>query len=130
MIAILIRTVIVEDDLLAVRRLERLLGLIGVTELISVVYDGLAAVAVVDRLKPDLLLLDIDLPKLSGLEVLARITHRPLVVIASAHSEFRAIARSSEAIAFLDKPIELEPLRRAIEDVRLKWLQRCAASAT
>jgi DNA-binding LytR/AlgR family response regulator len=90
----------------------------------------LAAVGVVDRLKPDLLLLDIDLPRLSGLEVLARITHRPLVVVTSAHSELRATVRSSEAIAFLDKPIELEPLRRAIEDVHQKWLQRGAASAT
>jgi DNA-binding LytR/AlgR family response regulator len=124
MVAVLLRTVLVEDDILAVRRLERLLRQIRVTEVVGVVHDGLAAVEVVNRLTPDLLLLDIDLPKLSGLEVLAHITHRPLVVITSAHSELRASVREFDAIAFLNKPIDLAALRKAMEDVRKRWFHQ------
>lgn len=107
---------LIEDDVLATRRIERLVGRLGDDyHLAGKARCGLDGVAMVERLRSEVLLLDIDLPDIDGFEVLSRLQFRPTVIFTSAHINCHQRALEAGASDFLYKPIELEVLRRALE---------------
>lgn len=113
-----IRTLLIEDEAVSARYLQRLLGEIAEIEMIGVARDGEEGVEAINRLRPELIFLDIELPKLSGFEVLQRIQHKPLVVFLTAHGEYRGMANESDAVAFLCKPVDAEQIRGVVEKIR------------
>jgi two-component system LytT family response regulator len=111
------RALIVDDEPLARQRLRTLLAEVGGVECIGEAGDGKQAVADIDGLQPDLVFLDVQMPELTGLQVLDRITHDPLVIFTTAFERYAVAAFELEAVDYLLKPFGRERLERALERV-------------
>jgi two-component system LytT family response regulator len=112
-----ISAVIVEDEPLARRRLRGLLSDRLDVECIGEAASGPEAVALVDRLRPQLLFLDIELPEFDGLEVLRRIRYQPLVVFTTAFDRYAVSAFELAAVDYLLKPFGADRLAKALDRV-------------
>lgn len=109
--------VIVEDEKLLALSLEKMLKEEGL-EVLGISADLEEAVELIDRLKPDILFLDINLGRSDGFEILRRINHNPYIVFTTAYSEYAVKAFEENAIDYLLKPIKRERLKIAIEKVK------------
>src|SRR5690242_2335730 len=112
------RTLIVDDEPDARDRLARLLGAHPEVVLAGQAHDGLDALEKIEELRPDLLFLDVEMPGLSGFEVVRAIppdVPLPLVIFATGYDQHALAAFEVNAIAYLLKPIEPERLAQAIE---------------
>ena len=112
------KALIVDDEPLARERLLDLLGDMDGVEVIGQAGDGREAIESVERLKPDLVLLDIRMPRMDGLETarhLGRFDQAPAIVFCTAYDEHALAAFDANAIDYLLKPIRADRLRVAIE---------------
>jgi len=112
-----IRALLVDDEPLARKRLRTLLGPHARVQIVGEAANGEEACALVETLQPDLLFLDIQMPGLTGFDVLARLPaspRRPRVIFITAHDEFAVKAFEEQALDYLLKPVEPERLARAI----------------
>jgi len=114
----ILRTVIAEDEPHARERLKDLLAGMAGVEVVAEAGDGARAVEVIDRLQPELVLLDIEMPGFSGLEVLQRLRHRPLVIFVTAYDQYAVPAFEANAVDYLLKPFTAERLGQALERAR------------
>jgi len=119
-----VRTIIVDDEELARERLRSLLAREKEIEIVGEAGDGQSAVELIDQEKPDLVFLDVQMPELTGFEVLENLEHRPNVVFVTAHDKFALKAFDVHAVDYLLKPFDKErfqtALKRALEKVRSK----------
>lgn len=110
-----LRTILVDDEELAINRLKRLLSEFEIIEIIGFAYDGIHAVELISAQKPDLIFLDIQMPGLNGFEVLERIKDpKPKVVFATAYDQYAIKAFEENSLDYLLKPIEKERLEKTI----------------
>lgn len=112
-----LRTIIVDDEPLGVERLQILCAGIADVRLVGSAADAAAALRLIDAMAPELLLLDIAMPGLTGIELAAQLVGRkvrPLVVFCTAYDAFAVAAFDVEAVDYLLKPIEAARLRRAV----------------
>lgn len=125
-----LRAVIADDEPLSLRRLELGLAQTPGVELAGAARDGRQAVQMIQALQPDIVLLDIKMPGLDGLEVLRAITpeRAPAVIYVTAYDRHATAAFELEAVDYLLKPFDFERLRQAIERARRK-LQAGEAAA-
>jgi two-component system LytT family response regulator len=98
-------------------------------ELVGEAGDGASAVATIDATRPDLVLLDVSLPELSGLDVLQRITHDPDVVFTTAFRDYAIEAFELGAVDYLLKPFGEARVRSALQRVRERRAERGVAPA-
>ncbi len=110
--------VIVEDEPLARDSLRELVDEIDWLEAIGEVADGEAAIRFIDENKPDVVFLDVELPELSGLQVLERIRHRPRVVFTTAYDRYAVSAFEFEAVDYLVKPFGRRRFRETLDRLR------------
>ena len=114
-----IRTMIIDDERLARQKLRTLLEDDSDIEIVGECADGLEAIGAIRRQKPDLLLLDIEMPGANGFEVLHKLRGErlPVVVFITAHDEYAVKAFEVEAADYVMKPFDRkrfqEALRRA-----------------
>jgi two-component system LytT family response regulator len=113
-----LRAVIVDDEELARKALRRELESDPAIEVVGDCADGFAAVRASSELKPDLMLLDIQMPRLDGFEVLELIDPSIAVIFVTAHDEHAVRAFEVNAVDYLLKPIDPERLREALERAR------------
>ena len=118
-----IRALVVEDEPEARRTLRDYLAEAAWIEVVGESADGRDAVARIDRLEPALVILDVRLPELSGLEVLERIRHQPEVVFATAYDQYAVSAFELGALDYLVKPFGRERFRRTLDRVRRRLSQ-------
>ncbi|HEY6333683.1 MAG TPA: response regulator [Blastocatellia bacterium] len=118
----MIRTLIVDDEPMARKRLRRMLGVFPDLSIVDEASNGPDAVAAIESVKPDLLFLDIQMPDLDGFGVLRMIDKQnlPLTVFVTAHDEYAIDAFEVNAIDYLLKPIRRARLDQAIEKVTEK----------
>jgi len=109
-----IRAYVVDDEPLALRRLVRLLDETKRVEVIGSTTDPQQALAEIPRLQPEVLFLDIQMPELTGFDLLARLASQPLVVFTTAYDEYALRAFEVNSIDYLLKPIEEAKLERAL----------------
>jgi two-component system LytT family response regulator len=121
----LLRVFLVDDEMLALKRLSRLLRATGRVEIIGSASDPEAALDQLDKQQIDALFLDIQMPGLNGFEMLARMKSQPLVVFTTAFDRYALQAFEVNSIDYLLKPIEAQQLDRAISK-----LERYRDSAT
>jgi two-component system LytT family response regulator len=123
-----IRAIVVDDEELARRGLEIRLRDEHDVEIVAQCANGRAALAAIDEYAPDLMFLDIQMPGLSGLDVLARVPQEsmPMVVFVTAFDRFAIDAFETHALDYLLKPVDDARLRRALDRVRAQWHQRQA----
>src|SRR5438309_4700810 len=99
-----VTTMIVDDEPVARAGLREMLRAIDWVTVIGEESDGLAAVAAIDRLRPELVLLDVQMPGMLGTAVLGRLTHRPYIVFTTAYVEHAVDAFELGAIDYILKP--------------------------
>jgi two-component system, LytTR family, response regulator len=109
------RAVIVDDEELARRVLRELLGRHPEVEVIGECANGFEAVKMVTELKPDLLFLDVQMPKLDGFEVLELTGPVPAVIFVTAYDQFALRAFEAHAVDYLLKPFGADRLKTALE---------------
>jgi two-component system response regulator AlgR len=122
-----LRTLVVDDEPLAVERLQVICaGLEGLT-VVGTASDGAAALRLVEALAPDLILLDMTMPELDGLAVaraLARQDNPPALVFVTAHDGFAVEAFDLDAVDYVLKPVAPDRLERAIQRVSARRGER------
>jgi two-component system, LytTR family, response regulator AlgR len=112
-----LRVLIVDDEPPARERLRSMLVEAGDFEIAGEAGNGLEALELVDKLTPDVVLLDVRMPGIDGLEVARQLAGQPeppAVIFTTAFDEYALQAFDSEAIAYLLKPIRAEKLRAAL----------------
>ncbi|NGY04928.1 LytR/AlgR family response regulator transcription factor [Solimonas terrae] len=115
------RVVIVDDEPLARERMKRLLQEFPGYEVVGEADNGETALDVIDDEEPDLVLLDIRMGGIDGLQVgrqLAEMDVPPAIIFTTAYSEHALSAFDANAQAYLLKPIRIEKLRDALQRVR------------
>ncbi len=123
-----IRAIIVDDEPLARRGLELRLQDAQDIEIVRQCANGREALAAITELHPDLMFLDIQMPGLSGFDVLAQVPQEslPMIVFVTAFDRFAIDAFEAHALDYLLKPVDDSRLARALERVRAQWQQRQA----
>lgn len=113
------RILIVDDERPARERLRRMLALEGGIEAVEEAFDAHTALRLMPQFRPDALLLDIEMPELSGIDLAASLPEpAPLVVFVTAHDEHALRAFDANAIDYLLKPFSQERLGRALGRLR------------
>jgi two-component system, LytTR family, response regulator len=115
-----IRTVIVDDEALARRGIELRLQQAGDFEIVAQCANGREALTAIREQKPDLMFLDIQMPGMSGFDVLAEIPHEslPTLVFVTAYDQYAIRAFDARAIDYLLKPIDEARFELALKRVR------------
>lgn len=113
-----VSVLIVDDEPVARAGLRDMLAAISWVVVVGEATNGPAAVTAIDILRPDLVLLDIQMPGLLGTDVLARTAHRPLVIFTTAYAQHAVTAFELGALDYLLKPFGPERLTAALERVR------------
>ncbi|HEY6291548.1 MAG TPA: LytTR family DNA-binding domain-containing protein [Terriglobia bacterium] len=109
------RAVIVDDEELARRLLRELLQAHDEVEVVAECANGFEAVKSVAELKPDLLFLDVQMPKLDGFEVLELTGTGPVVIFVTAYDQYALRAFEAHAVDYLLKPFGADRLKVALE---------------
>jgi len=127
----MIRAFLVDDEPLALGRLERLLAATGRVAVVGRETDPHAALVALARVEVDVLFLDIQMPGLSGFELLARMSSPPPVVFTTAYDQHALRAFETSSVDYLLKPITVEHLERALtklERLERRVIERLAAA--
>jgi two-component system, LytTR family, response regulator AlgR len=122
-----LRTLVVDDEPLAVERLLSLCSARNDVEVIGAASNGQTAMSLIAALKPDLLLLDINMPEMDGMAVARQLSTQaeagsavPAVIFITAHSDFALEAFDIAAVDYLLKPVSGERFGRALERATAK----------
>ena len=117
-----IRTLLVDDEPLAIERLQILCARIAGVSLVGTATDGASALRMIKALKPDLVLLDIQMAGMNGIAVaqaLAGLELRPALIFVTAYDHFAVAAFDVAAVDYLLKPVETARLERAIGRIQM-----------
>jgi len=112
-----LRTLVVDDEPLALERMQHICRGLAAVEVIGTARDGAAALKAIADLGPDLVLLDMTMPELDGLSVARALIEggrTPAVVFVTAHDQFAVEAFDLDAVDYVLKPVTPERLERAI----------------
>ncbi len=127
-----LRTLLVDDEPLARERLQVFFRDIAGAEVVGTARDGREAAEAIERLKPDLALLDIQMPEQNGLRVAATLPaeDRPEIIFVTAFEQYAPDAFEVEAADYLLKPVRFDRLWQAVERAkRRKQLRDLAGRA-
>ena len=113
----MLRTVIIDDEAPARELLKHYLKDIDSVEIVGECENGFEGLKVISELKPDLVILDIQMPKLTGFEMLEVLNERPNVIFATAYDQYAIKAFELSAADYLLKPFSKERLQNAISKV-------------
>jgi len=116
-----LKTLIVDDEPIARKVLREELESIGGIQIVGEAEDGATALVKIGREHPDLVLLDLEMPAMGGLEVVRRLKHGkhlPVIVVVTAYDEHALKAFEAGAIDYLLKPVRQERLSEAVQRAR------------
>lgn len=125
-----LKTLIVDDEPLAVERLQILCARVPGLQLVGTASDGEAALRLIEALEPDLVFLDIAMPGMTGIDVANVLEGRataPAIVFVTAFDQYAVAAFDAAAVDYLLKPVAPERLEKAVQ--RVAERQRIAAEA-
>ncbi|HEX8572926.1 MAG TPA: LytTR family DNA-binding domain-containing protein [Allosphingosinicella sp.] len=124
-----LRTLLVDDEPLALERLQVFFRDIAGTEVVGTARDGREASEAIERLKPDLALLDIQMPEQNGLRVAATLPpeDRPEIIFVTAFEQYAPDAFEVEAADYLLKPVRFDRLWQAVERAKRRRHMRTLA---
>ena len=111
------RAFLVDDESLALKRLQRMLAATKRVQVIGASTDPVEAVPAILEAKPDVLFLDIEMPGMNGFEMLAHLQAQPWVVFTTAYDRYALEAFGVNSVDYLLKPIEAAHLDRALDKI-------------
>jgi two-component system, LytTR family, response regulator len=109
-----LRAYLVDDEPPAIERLQRLLQKTGRVQVIGSATEPEQAVEALSADPPDVCFLDIEMPRLTGFEVLARLPSQPIVVFTTAYNQYALQAFAVNSVDYLLKPVDPDSLERAL----------------
>jgi two-component system, LytTR family, response regulator len=119
-----IRTLIIDDELLARDLLRHYLSNDDRVEVIGECSNGFEGILAIQELNPDLVFLDIQMPKITGFEMLELVTVPPIIIFSTAYDQYAIRAFEANAIDYLLKPYPYErvvtALNKAVEKLKTK----------
>lgn len=116
------RVVFADDELPAREKLSHQLSLIPNIELVGFATTGKEAVALINKEKPDLALLDIQMPEINGLDLLSLLEVKPLIIYTTAYDQFAIQAFEEASTDYLLKPFPLARLKAAIDKAQKQYV--------
>jgi two-component system LytT family response regulator len=116
------KVILIDDEPLARQLLKTLLQPYTQIEIVAECGDGFEGFKAIQELSPDLIFLDIQMPRLNGFEMLELLDNPPSVIFTTAFDEYALKAFEAHAIDYLLKPITKERFEKAMQ----KWLQQAA----
>lgn len=121
-----IKTLIIDDMLLARKRVRRFLNLDAEIEIVGEYSDGREAIKTIERINPELIFLDVQMPGMNGFEVLQKIPEEkiPVVIFVTAYDEFALQAFEVNALDYLLKPFNRERFYKALTRAKSQIKQR------
>ena len=125
-----VRVVVADDEALARRRIARLLAEREDVEVVAECAGGQAAVEAINRLAPDVVLLDVQMPDLNGFDVIAQLDldRLPAIVFVTAYDQYALRAFEAAAVDYLLKPYEPERFSQAL-DRAIRWTESARPDA-
>ena len=122
-----IKCIIIDDEIEATNRFESLLRKLDNTEVIAIENDPDIALETIVELKPDLVFVDVEMPGMSGFDVVKAVRAQnisPTFIFVTAYSQYAIKAIRQAAFDFLPKPVDIDDLKEALERfARLKEKQ-------
>src|SRR5690242_19854094 len=112
-----IKAFLVDDEALALKSLQRMLAATGRVEIAGTCTDPVEAVEAILRAKPEVLFLDIEMPGMTGFQMLAKLDPQPLIVFTTAYDQYALEAFGVNSVDYLLKPIEAPQLARALDKI-------------
>jgi two-component system LytT family response regulator len=106
---------IIDDEKLARELLHEFLENFPEIEIVGDASNGTEAVTLIDKLKPELIFLDVQMPGMTGFEVLEDINHEPYVIFTTAYDQYAIQAFEKNAVDYLLKPLDLERFKLAVD---------------
>lgn len=116
-----IKTILIDDERLAREELKSMLSDFEDIEIIAEAKNGNEGVQLIHDLNPDLIFLDVNMPGLSGFDLLKQLEEIPLVVFITAYDEYAMKAFEVEALDYILKPVIPERLKEAVKKVVSKF---------
>lgn len=113
----MIRCVAIDDEPKAIEVIERYCRKIDTLKMLAVFRQPLLAMDFIAREKPDLIFLDINMPDLNGMQLLASLSEKPKVIFTTAYSDYAVESYNLNAVDYLLKPIAFERFLTAINKV-------------
>ncbi len=117
-----IKTVIIDDESPAREIIKQYLKEIDSVEVIAECADGFSGLKSISELKPDLVFLDIQMPRLTGIELVEVLTEKPEIIFTTAYDQFAIRAFELNAVDYLLKPFQkrrfLNAVEKAIDKIR------------
>jgi two-component system, LytTR family, response regulator len=110
---------IADDDPMYREVTQQQLSIIPNLKCIAESESAVEASKILQSVLPDLLILDVEMPSLSGIQLAKSLTKIPLIIFISSHASYAADAFEVDAIDYLVKPVSIERLMRAIEKARI-----------
>lgn len=114
------RCMCIDDDRIFVEIIKRFVDQIDFLELVDVFHDPIKGILAIDKDKPDILFLDVDMPNLDGFETIEAMEDPPKIIVISSHWEHKEELLEAGADKFVVKPIrnatELEKIVKEVID--------------
>jgi two-component system, LytTR family, response regulator len=115
----MLKTILIDDESLAISRLKRLLSRFEAEfDIIAEAKNGQEGLDLIEKHRPDVIFLDIEMPVMNGFEMLSKLSYMPLVVFATAFDQYAIRAFEENSIDYLLKPIEAERLEKTVEKLQ------------
>jgi two-component system, LytTR family, response regulator len=111
------RAFLVDDEGLALKRLQRMLAATKRVQIVGSSTDPVEAVPAILEAKPDILFLDIEMPGMTGFEMLSHLQPQPWIVFTTAYDRYALEAFGVNSVDYLLKPIEADQLTRALDKI-------------
>jgi DNA-binding LytR/AlgR family response regulator len=111
------KCIIVDDEPLAIEILESYVARVDELELVGTFRNAISAFTFVQQNQVDLIFLDIEMPKLSGIDFLKTLKHRPRVIITTAYRDYAIEGFELEVIDYLLKPVPFERFLKSVGKV-------------
>jgi len=120
----MIRTIIIDDEPLATGLIQEYLDEYKDFELLAVCHDGFEGLKAIQKHQPDLIFLDVQMPKISGFEMLELLEELPAVIFTTAFDEYAMQAFEVHAVDYLLKPFSQERFNKSLEKYRQSGLSQ------
>ena len=121
----MIKAILIDDEPLAREVIKTYLKYFDDLEVVQVCHDGFEGVKAIQQHQPDLIFLDIQMPKINGFEMLELLDNKPSVIFITAYDSYAIKAFEANAVDYLLKPVPEERFREAV----LKWKSKVTPSA-